>query len=492
MSEQNLKRLFLTNSHKLLFIIHTITAVFVLIGCGSQMAASDLAPVMSIVPIVLNIIVYVCCLIFFIRSRGELIYSRIVAYGFLVVYASMMFMSQSNTTYPYFVPILICIMLTLDIVTARILTVLFLILNILRGTVLVATAADPTEQLELMMIEIIVSILCSVAIFRGIKLLKDFFDTSIESAEKNAVEAKDVSDKIQSVALDVKDKMDEVTDLVGSIEKATAFMRDVLQGITAGVSDNTNAIMDETQQTESIARLIEDSSDKTEAILEKTNNARLSVDEGSKSMEGLTGKVDQAIESGEQMKISAENLHKRSESVREITNMILSISAQTNLLALNASIEAARAGEAGRGFAVVADEIRQLAEQTKSATEQIGSILDQLADDATDVVRKVDESVNISMAQREFADKAKDQFTEIKDNVSVLLKETAEMGNLMKQMIDANHIIVDSVSTLSASSQQISASTQEVARSSEENVDMVRSFSNIMAEIHSKLELFSK
>ncbi|MFX1570930.1 MAG: methyl-accepting chemotaxis protein, partial [Promethearchaeota archaeon] len=68
-----------------------------------------------------------------------------------------------------------------------------------------------------------------------------------------------------------------------------------------------------------------------------------------------------------------------SQDIKQILNIISSISEQTNLLALNASIEAGRAGEYGRGFAVVADEVRKLAEESKNAVDhssnKIGEIL---------------------------------------------------------------------------------------------------------------------
>jgi len=65
------------------------------------------------------------------------------------------------------------------------------------------------------------------------------------------------------------------------------------------------------------------------------------------------------------------HLGKAAQEIGKVTETITEISSQTNLLALNATIEAARAGSAGKGFAVVANEIKELAQQTAAATEDI-------------------------------------------------------------------------------------------------------------------------
>ena len=75
-------------------------------------------------------------------------------------------------------------------------------------------------------------------------------------------------------------------------------------------------------------------------------------------------------------------LKDKSRRIHVITEVISEIAARTNLLALNAAIEAARAGEHGRGFAVVAGEVRQLAQRTKEATDDIGAMVKSITEEA--------------------------------------------------------------------------------------------------------------
>ncbi|MFI5491450.1 methyl-accepting chemotaxis protein [Actinoplanes sp. NPDC051859] len=86
-----------------------------------------------------------------------------------------------------------------------------------------------------------------------------------------------------------------------------------------------------------------------------------------------------------------QRLDASSTEIGKVVQLIATIAKQTNLLALNATIEAARAGEAGRGFAVVASEVKDLANETATATNEIGGQVGGIRADTQNAVSAIEE-----------------------------------------------------------------------------------------------------
>ncbi|WP_346914586.1 methyl-accepting chemotaxis protein [uncultured Roseibium sp.] len=99
--------------------------------------------------------------------------------------------------------------------------------------------------------------------------------------------------------------------------------------------------------------------------------------------------VAHTVEAAETTNRNVAALSEAAQHIGSVVNLIRDIASQTNLLALNATIEAARAGEAGRGFAVVASEVKQLAEQTSRATDEISSQVEGIQNSVHDAASSI-------------------------------------------------------------------------------------------------------
>ncbi len=125
---------------------------------------------------------------------------------------------------------------------------------------------------------------------------------------------------------------------------------------------------------------------------------RAAIDEIARSAHAAQQIVDTAVASAQEAADTIAELEQSSGRIDEVLKSVAAISEQTNLLALNATIEAARAGEAGKGFAVVAGEVKDLAQETTAATEDIGRRVERLREDTRAASSRI-EAVGSTVAQ---------------------------------------------------------------------------------------------
>lgn len=142
--------------------------------------------------------------------------------------------------------------------------------------------------------------------------------------------------------------------------------------------------------------------------------------------------------------------------ISKVSDVIRTITAQTNLLALNATIEAARAGAAGRGFAVVAGEVKALAARTAEATLEISSRITEVrnaADRSLDAMQDIGGSIDMIVAASRGISAATDQ-----QDVTV-----EQMTFLLKQAVDQARAAANSMSVVGMDAERTFAQSSTIA-----------------------------
>ncbi|MCE1235660.1 MAG: methyl-accepting chemotaxis protein [Hyphomicrobiales bacterium] len=190
----------------------------------------------------------------------------------------------------------------------------------------------------------------------------------------------------------------------------------------------------------------EETSETVATVASATEELSASIEEINRQIHSARGVVAEAGGVAISTRDGVRELAGAAERIGEVVGLIHAIAAQTNLLALNATIEAARAGEAGRGFAVVAQEVKNLAQQTAKATEEISNQVGGIQGATGNAVSAIENIVHImgdiDQVTSTIAATVEEQSSatdEIARNVGAAAEGTRRLG-------DAFHTVADAVS----------------------------------------------
>ncbi|MDK2975467.1 MAG: hypothetical protein PWP08_1838, partial [Methanofollis sp.] len=294
--------------------------------------------------------------------------------------------------------------------------------------------------------------------------------------EKNSREtsrgAADIGKATEQVALATQQSSEATRDLLSNIES-----------VTRGISD--------------LSASIEEIASTTQEVMKKAVTSSQEGAAGAEIGKIAYNKMESVGTVSEQTVVEIVHLNAQMHEITKIVKLINEISNQTNLLALNAAIEAARAGEHGRGFAVVAGEIRNLAGDSRKASQHIEELIatiqkesEKTADSMRNSHKEIQEGID-SVKQ------AIDALTKISVNINEAANAITEITRATEDQAQATNTVMEMteqaasrtkenlarVEDMAALAEEVSASTQEVGSAAQE-------LAVLSTDLKQKMDLF--
>ncbi|MCW2777308.1 MAG: putative methyl-accepting chemotaxis protein, partial [Frankiales bacterium] len=256
-----------------------------------------------------------------------------------------------------------------------------------------AAAATGTSAKRSVLVLLVLGLLAGV----GLALFVSKLVTSPLKKVSEALKAMADGDLTREVEVSSKD---EVGQMAGDLKVAMSSVRDAVQamgrsalalgGSSEELTSVSTTIAASAEQASAQANVVsaaaEQVSRNVQTVATGAEEMGASIREIAQNAQEAARVASTAVDVAHQTNETVSKLGVSSKEIGEVVKVITSIAEQTNLLALNATIEAARAGEAGKGFAVVANEVKELAQETAKATENISRMIETIQGDTAGAV----------------------------------------------------------------------------------------------------------
>lgn len=318
---------------------------------------------------------------------------------------------------------------------------------------------------------------------------KDEFSILVNEIQNTFSNMKELIRHVTAMSADVSESAEHVAKTSELFLKSTKEISSSMNEIEQGVNQQANDAQECLSQMENLSQKIVLVRDNTRDISLVADQAKNSIDEGTKVTENLNKQTESTIEITTDIIKEIELLEEKSISISKIVNVINEIANQTNLLSLNASIEAARAGEYGRGFSVVASEIRKLAEQSQAAVNDIMQTIKSIQEVTKTTVETAKKVEKELMLQGEAVRATTSSFTDINGSVERLMKYLDDITLNVQNIEEARVSTLGAIENISAVLEEVAASTNTVNQTSDDLISSVETLNSAAETLNQNAEL---
>lgn len=289
-----------------------------------------------------------------------------------------------------------------------------------------------------------------------------------------------MNDELGDVAMKLNESLATLRQVVGSAaamaQKVNSVANEVGDGIDEGYKETEEVIA----QTQVVAGAAGDVTQSIQTVAAGAEEMGASIREISSNANEAARVANEATEVAKRTSETVSKLGVSSREIGDVVNTITAIAEQTNLLALNATIEAARAGDAGKGFAVVAGEVKDLAQETGKATDDITAKIAAIqadTDGAVAAIEKISDIIN----------QINDYQTTIAAAVEEQTATTNEMGRSVSEAATGSASITETISKYQEIAQEAGKGVETLQHASDELVEASQGmYDNISLLVYEK------
>ncbi|MEV8508891.1 methyl-accepting chemotaxis protein [Actinoplanes sp. NPDC051475] len=311
-----------------------------------------------------------------------------------------------------------------------------------------ATAASRTAQIQLSLAMVVALLLAVPLVYLTRRSIVAPLIAAV--ATLKAVAGRDLTRRVDTKAMggelrDMGTAVNEAADTLGAavsrIKADAAQLSQASQALRTGTGRLVTGSNDAATQVSNAAAAAEQVSTNSQTVAAATEEMEVSIQEIGHSAAQAASVSTEALSAASVAGERVRQLNGSSSEIGAVVKVINAIAQQTNLLALNATIEAARAGEAGKGFAVVAGEVKDLAQETARATEDISARVRAIQDDSSGAAEVIGTFQGV-------IERINDYVTAIAGAVEEQSATTAEMSRNVAQTAAGSALIAEHVSAV--------------------------------------------
>ena len=418
--------------------------------------------------------------------------SEVVKYllpiSYFVVYIFVLFTGNTTMTYVYMIPMLMIFPLFHKWKYTTSYSVGVVSCNIMYLGYVKATGA--LEAVPMIDIEIQLAAVFLVALYGS---LISYIDAGMTGRKMDEIEAaqekrKAVLEQIRKVAENTADSSENILQKTDHLRTASVSSTEAMEQVCAGTNSTAEAVQEEICYIDAMSRDMDSIQETVDGFHNSLGDTLTAIESGTENVKQLGYSAKLTADTSASTTAAMNELMEKIQNVNQIVGLIDNISRQTNLLSLNASIEAARAGEAGRGFAVVAGEIRELSEQTNDSLEKIRKEIQGINDGSRKVTKDMSQLSEVFARQNGLVEDTGKLFCGITEASEAMDSDYQKIVRSIEEMQKSKKALVDSVSSISASTEEVTANAQNTLELNQRNLDNLKELNEDIRRLSETVE----